>query len=229
MKKLITASAIAATLFITQFAQAKESPAFYLSAKAGLSLMEFEDLNVYSAVGGDLNYQYDRSVDDNVYGGGLGIGYDFSNNLRAEVEYFYRSKFEYDKRTNDNVADARWDITVQTLLAQLFYDFNNSTALTPYVFAGAGFAFHKAEVNAQMVVVPFWTYYGSNGSTEFAWDVGVGTSYAVTEHIDLDFMYRYISLGETKLHFNQVEDLDQAGATLDMTASELLLSLRYSF
>ncbi len=228
MKTFIAITVLATTLLITQIAQAKEDFKYYLTAKAGFSLMEFDDPSYYSTIGGDTTWRYDSSGKDNVFGGGLGLGYCFSNNLRAEIEYFYRTRFDYSQRTNDNLFDASQELKTQTLMAQIFYDFKNNTSLTPYVFAGVGVAYHKAEASAQQILGPF-RYKGSNDSTEFAWNIGVGTSYEVNDRIAIDFMYRYLSLGEVEWENNRTDGGDPAGGTGEMIANEFLFAVRYSF
>jgi len=229
VKTFITITVLAMTLLVTQIAQTKEASTYYLTAKAGLSLMEFDDPYYYSTIGGDTTWRYDSSGDDNVCGGGFGLGYYFSNNLRAEIEYFYRAQFGYNQRTNDNLFNASQELKTQTLMAQIFYDFKNNTSLTPYVFAGAGVAHHKAEASAQLTFAPYYSYKGSNDSTEFAWDIGVGISYAVNDRIDIDFMYRYLSMGEVEWENNRTDGGDPAGGTGEMIANEFLFAVRYSF
>lgn len=229
MKTFITITVLATTLFVTQIAQAQEASAYYLAAKAGYSLMEFDKARYYSAIGGDQTWRYGRSSDDNVSGAGIGLGYSFNSNLRAEIEYFYRTDFKYSTQTTDGIANANQKLKTQTLMAQVFYDFANNSPLTPYVFAGAGMAHHKTKANAELIVAPFYTYQGSSENTEFAWNVGLGTGYTVTDRISLDFMYRYISLGEAEWENNRTDGGDQGGSFADITANEFLLAVRYSF
>ncbi|MBN2428386.1 MAG: porin family protein [Deltaproteobacteria bacterium] len=210
--------------------RAEEHRSYYFSAKTGISLMEFANASYYSAIGGDQTARYDRASDDGVFGAGVGLGYYLTKNLRAEIEYFYRDTFEYNKRpTNDGIANANQELKTQTLMAQVFYDIPNRTPLTPSVFAGAGIAYHETDADAQLLIAPFFTYQGSNSETEFAWNIGLGAGYALTDRMAIDLMYRYISLGEVEWKNNRTDGGDMGGAEADITANEILVSIRYSF
>jgi len=229
VKLFIAVPVLAVSMLLSPAAQAEKHSPYYLTAKGGYSLMEFDNARYYSAIGGDQTWRYDRSSDDNVFGAGFGLGYRFNSNLRAEVEYFYRAEFKYSTQTTDGIANANQKLKTQTLMAQLFYDFANNTPITPYVFVGAGMSYHKTKANAELIAAPFFTYQGSNDDTEFAWSVGLGTSYTVNDDISLDFMYRYISLGEVEWKNNRTDGGDQGGSFADITANEFLVSVRYSF
>lgn len=70
-----------------------------------------------------------------------------------------------------------------TLFANLFWDFHNDSAFTPYIGAGLGLAFNYTGYD-------FTTNNGDKFSvddrfTNFAWNVGVGASYSFNENLAL--------------------------------------------
>lgn len=101
---------------------------------------------------------------------------------------------------------------VYALLANLFYDFKNNTAWTPFIGAGIGVAWLDSssetsdnELNIEQTSPPLSEYattaetiptlYG----TAFAWQVKLGLNYAWTEHLTFDAVYRLLGTS----HFEQ--------------------------
>lgn len=202
----------------------------YISVKAGVALMEFDNARYYSTIGGDQTHEYDRSSDDSVFFGGLGFGMHVNKYIRTEIEYLYRSNFEYDKKpTNTGIANAHQELKTQSLMAHIFYDFQNNTRLTPFVFAGAGIAYHRTDADANLNVAPFFTYKGSESDTKFAWDLGIGAGYAITDNINIDLSYRYSCLGEAEWVNNRTDGGDNGGSFADISANEFFFTVRYAF
>ena len=66
---------------------------------------------------------------------------------------------------------------------------------------------------------------GDYDTTNFAWNLGAGVGYSLTDHIIVDLGYRYTSFGDAKKYTSgtlnfQAKDLD---------SHEALLGLRYQF
>lgn len=110
------------------------------------------------------------------FGGGLALGYDFYETLdipvRLELEYLMRSDARFDVEGETMKVQAP-----KTLFANAYLDWQNDTNLTPYLTAGAGTSFVEDRTN-------------------FAWNVGTGVRFEVTENIDLDFAVKYIDYGK---------------------------------
>ncbi|MGN0008158.1 MAG: outer membrane protein [Desulfovibrionaceae bacterium] len=177
----------------------------------------------------------------NSIGGGIAIGYDFYPKMqlpiRAEVEYARRGNMQttWDSQhlplgggiTAHLETEAQWD--AQTLFANFYYDFHNSTAFTPYVGAGLGVAFMNTTYTVNGVasvagVSPKIELLSkSKMSTNFAWNVGLGCSYAVNENFSVDLAYRFVKLGQT-----EVEKNDMSLKT-NPYSNEFSLGLRMTF
>lgn len=163
----------------------------------------------------------------NSVGGGIFVGYDFYPKfqapLRVEIEYALRSNTNTEwsgvKGTRKGSIDATWN--VQTLFANAYFDFHNSTKFTPYIGGGLGMGFINSSYDIN----------GRNGesisasdlNTVFAWNVGAGCSYAFTDNISADLAYRYVGLGENKVSF-MGQDI-----TTQPSANEISLGLRFTF
>jgi opacity protein-like surface antigen len=95
-----------------------------------------------------------------------------------------------------------------------YYDFTNSSQLTPYISAGIGVA--QVEVNDLAVLgIPV----GSEDDTVFAYQLGVGVGYSVTDAITLDMKYRYFATA----------DPDFDGIDGECASHNVYLGLRYNF
>lgn len=163
----------------------------------------------------------------NTVGGGIFAGYDFYPQLqvpiRVEVEYDLRTNMQTEwsgkKGSRTGSIDATWGF--QTLFANVYWDFHNSSAFTPYIGAGAGLGFINSEYEMN----------GRNGesmsfsqfNTVFAWNVGVGCSYAFTENVSADLAYRYVGLGSSEA------SLMGEKITTYPSANEISLGLRFTF
>ncbi len=130
---------------------------------------------------------------------GLAVGHAFSNNIRAEIEFAYQKnnvdqvKFEGD----DYYADG--DTVSYACLLNGYYDFPNSSAFTPFIGAGIGYA--RVELNDFVMASD---QLGSYDDSVFAYQVGAGVGYAVSEKIVLDYKYRYFATADPKF-FNIVD------------------------
>lgn len=172
-----------------------------------------------SAVGLSEN----RSYLQNTIGGAFAIGYDFYPKLqfplRAEVEYAIRGNVTQSENLERGaVLKGTWG--VQTLLANVYLDFHNSTAFTPYIGAGLGMGFINSRYTWETAGVSLSK---SASNTVFAWSIGAGCSYAFNEYISADLGYRYLGLGENKVKWG--------GTNLDTThgAHEVSLGVRVTF
>ncbi|MCN5699959.1 porin family protein, partial [Escherichia coli] len=159
MKKIITVSAMAmAGMFSTQTLADEGKTGFYVTGKAGASVVTQIDQRFRQDFG-DVVYKYKGSdKNDTVFGAGLAVGYDFYQHynvpVRTEVEFYGRgaadSRYTLDTWRSPMGDGGREDtqnrLSVNTLMMNTYYDFRNSSAFTPWVSVGMGYArvHHKA-------------------------------------------------------------------------------------
>lgn len=165
------------------------------------------------------------SQSQNTVGGGIFIGYDFYHQhqfpLRAEIEYAIRTDVDTEIDTDGgrgNSIDANFGL--QTLMANLYLDFHNSTAFTPYIGGGLGMGFIRTDYEFNDGARNFSK---SETNTVFAWNVGLGCAYAFNDNISADLAYRYVGLGE-----NEVKAWNAKLNTMG-GAHEFSLGLRFTF
>ncbi len=202
MKRLIASLVLALTLVAPSIASAAQG--FYLAPKFMMTVQNTGTVERSSRLAGygvDSHSQF-------TLGGAIAAGYDFWFShmipIRAELELALRGNSE-------NSEDGPWGNTKlttnsTTLLANVYYDFHNSTAFTPYVGAGIGLAFNYLGVDMHHYGNPAWSGSSDDRSTNFAWQVGAGVAYSFNDNIAVDAGYRYLDLGytETKSSGNSV-------------------------
>lgn len=131
--------------------------------------------DTYQAMGfylrGDLGWSFldwTGGDNDDALAAGGGVGYKVNDNLRTDLRLDWAGDYEI-------APDA--DMSITTVLGNLYFDMANDTMFTPYLGAGAGYG---------------WTSNDGAGGDEdgvaFALMAGVGVD--VTENLTLDLGYR---------------------------------------
>ena len=200
MKRLIASLVLALTLVAPSIASAAQG--LYLTPKFMMTVQNTGTVERSGWLAGHGLDNYSQFT----LGGAIAAGYDFWFShmipIRAELELALRGNSE----TSDS---GRWGsskLTTNstTLLANVYYDFHNSTAFTPYVGAGIGLAFNYLGVDMHHYGVndAAWSGSSDDRSTNFAWQVGAGVAYSFNENMAIDAGYRYLDLGYTETKTN---------------------------
>ncbi|MCL2102827.1 MAG: outer membrane beta-barrel protein [Syntrophorhabdaceae bacterium] len=211
MKRVTGLLALTMLLVVPSLALGSGQTGVYIAPKLIYGYQTDYDIGL---LGIDFNFE-----GDSVFGGALAVGYDFSNKknipLRLELEYALFSKAENEASLFGVNFDSGLNATASTLFLNAYYDFRNSSAITPYLGVGLGMAF--VELKGYGVV-----FGGAKESgTNFAWNLSAGVAYTLANSpISLDLGYRFVSLGKAP-----AEGLD--ADTLFM--HQVLLGMRFSF
>lgn len=193
-KNLLATCAIAALALFAAKAQAAdvtapEDNSFYVSLFGGASFLHDVDFDFYD---GDYTVETKAGY---ILGGALGMR--VWDPLRAEVELSY-ARWSVDDATadygfGDVDAEGRGHLSATYLLGNLWYDFESDSSFTPYLGGGAGVAFVSPDV----------TFFGSdsfglqNGEAGFAFQLGGGVKFGLTDNIALDIGYRFKGILDT--------------------------------
>jgi outer membrane autotransporter protein len=236
MKRILGLSTLAALLMTPCMAQADEV-GLYVAPKLGYGKLKGYDVKVVDKFDGDTEK---ISVSgDNVFGGGIAVGYDFHKRfnlpLRAELEYagFNDAKDKYKESFTDGYATVSGTVAVsvgaKTLFANAYYDFRNNSKFTPYVGLGLGGSFLDTKVKLTGTYEdPFVTVSTSEtikkSNNNFAWNVSGGVAYAFTSNISLDLAYRYANLGKIK-YSDEYEKVNSN----DLGMHQVMVGLRVAF
>ena len=95
-----------------------------------------------------------------------------------------------------------------------YLDFENQTALTPYIGAGVG----VAKVSANDISIG-GVALSDEDDTVFAYQLGVGIGYSVTESLIIDLAYKYFA----------TEDPDFEGTKAEYGSHNILFGVRINF
>lgn len=190
---------------------------------------------------------------DNVFGGGVAIGYDFGAvgyaPVRTELEFLARGESEADYKNQivgrslgQNIfASHSLKSKVYTLFANVYYDFANDSAVTPYIGGGIGGAYidsnYSSLYTSNALRAGSMDANGSQNCWNFAWNLGGGLAYQISDTMAFDLGYRYSDFGQVDTGGTPKQWLtDSAGNTYalrakgkaDMSAHEVILGLRIS-
>ena len=202
-KNLLLFSSCALALLLTSPAYSAEtSVGPYVSGNLGLAMPTDADSTFPLAPGYTINTSYDTG-----WAIGAALGYNFGN-TRVEGEVAYQKADEDKAKDSFGSWDATGDISALSFLVNGYYDFTNSSAFTPYLSAGLGFA--KVKV----------TDIGYNADdTVFAYQVGAGVGYALNKNVTLDVKYRYFATSDAKFEYE----------TREFASHNLLFGVRVNF
>ncbi|MBO4480433.1 MAG: porin family protein [Alphaproteobacteria bacterium] len=171
MKKILLTSLIAT--MATFASNAAVSP--YVSAHLGYTHATIE------LSGEASDYTMGEWVGDKFafdVSGAFGVKYDLSPDfaLRGELEYDYVEGFVLS-------TSGIWNRS-HTLLANAYLDFKTMSAFTPYFGIGAGYQFNHLSKD----------WFGAGATPHvFAWQIGGGVAYNITNALSVDLGYRYLT------------------------------------
>ena len=149
-----------------------------------------------------------------VFGLGLSVGTDLSYAtslpLRLEAEYLWHGS-----QTFNQPGVSSHEVSAHSFLANAFFDIHTDSALTPYLGGGLGMAClnDRVRVDNNSTKTSSWN---------FAWNLGGGVAWSLSESLALDLGYRYMALGKTQ----DFVHTDTRTTNADLTAHEFGLGLR---
>ena len=197
--KRITVVLVCLLLFLSSsYAFAADGP--YFSVNIGAAFLTDSDI---SGDGLDGEIKFDTGL---AASAAIGTSID---SFRVEGEISYQ-KNDIDEVSIDGFGSASLDgdSTAFTLLLNGYYDFSNDSAFTPYLTAGIGYSNVEVDVEGS-----------SDDDNVFAYQLGAGVGYAVSEQATIDLKYRYFA----------TEDLDIDGADVEVASHNIYLGIRVNF
>jgi len=101
-----------------------------------------------------------------------------------------------------------------------YYDFQNSSAITPYITAGLGIAKVKASLSLEVEIdEETYSVSVSDSDTVFAYQFGAGLEYAINKDVSLDARYRYFATSDPSFETTEAE----------FASHNLMLGARFKF
>ncbi|MGQ7843530.1 outer membrane protein [Granulosicoccus sp. 3-233] len=173
--------------------------------------------------------------------GVLGVGHDLAGPFRIEGRLsFHQADFNSRRYGTGARNGAEYildgDIESTSLTIDGFYDIPTNGAFSPYVKGGIGVSSNRYSARLGGAGVAefdafdgtsdgYYDAYADRDSTEFAWNIGLGGSFALNDRITLFGEYQYASFGDGSTGQDYFTD----GFRVDSTAHEVLLGLRSQF
>lgn len=165
---------------------------------------------------------------------GLGVGYQFTDYIRADITADYEFKSgAYGEGycggcggVGHTVETA--DIDAWTILANAYVDIGTWGGFTPYIGGGVGTAYLNTSNISYVNPNGVTGTWDGNGQWNFAWALMAGASYAISPNTAIDFNYRYLNLGDAQSGFINAG----GGGTINydnISANEFRVGLRYKF
>jgi opacity protein-like surface antigen len=177
-------------------APAYSSKGLYVSGNIGFAMASDSDLTDSTVPGTTVNTEFDTGL-----ALGAALGYEF-NIFRAEGEISYQ-KSDIDKIGAQGASfNATGNAAALSFLINGYYDFVNSSVFTPYISAGLGFA--QVEFN-DLNISGLGFSDSSDQDTVFAYQIGIGVGYAVTEKVTIDVKYRYFGTENSEYDTTEAE------------------------
>lgn len=228
MKRVMLLALTLCLLVPTTAAFAAEDGGWVLGAKAGYGWGSYDDNT--SDTGTDTNATSTSFDDEDGWVGSVFVGYDWSDegvDLRTELEYsmYHDADYEASNSTIAGAAKLNADIDIQTLMFNVYYDFENNTSFTPYLGLGAGLAIIDVDVDSDATYSNNAKVEGNMDATNFAWSASAGIAYEMTKNWDLDLQLRYVDFGSS----GSIEEQNVNLEFDDLSSTDLMLGLRYTF
>lgn len=158
---------------------------------------------------------------DSGFAAGLGVGYQYNDNLAVEIAWEFRS--------NDSVVSLSNGVEFQdgnyasnTFFLNGLYYFDSSSKWRPYV--GAGLAWIQ-EIDIDLEAQGQELSYSADGDVGFQAFAGLG--YELSDRLELSGELRYLDIGDFDLSAEPGTTGQLLG--LDYSPSSLSLALRYKF
>ncbi|MDZ4737305.1 MAG: outer membrane beta-barrel protein [Rhodospirillaceae bacterium] len=203
MRKLLLATAAAATIAAVQMPADAQADGFYVGVMGGFGWTQ-DVQGDYTYTGSPFNADIDS---DTGYVLGVAGGYGFDFGGRAELEFAYRSNdIDQISYGGGSTSSINGDINVYSLMTNFWYDFDTGTGLMPYLGGGIG---------AAWVTSNDWQFSGNSPHSDdsdmaFAYQVGAGVNYAINETFTMGLGYRFFGTTGFELEntFTNATDYD---------------------
>lgn len=173
---------------------------------------------------------FKTDADDDIFGASAAIGLK-QDNFRAEIELKMQEDVEKNSFMFDSITTSQ--VENKSVFLNGYYDFHNSSKLTPYV--GVGIGLSRLEASSGISDGESLGAMIREEETKISWQIGAGVSYAVSQKMALDLGYRYVDYGEIKASVPFHESVGGYVASevdtlkVDSSANEIYVGLRYAF
>jgi opacity protein-like surface antigen len=182
----------------------------YVSGNLGVAFLNESNVTVSEGESDSVVIDYERGV-----AGSFAAGYNFGM-VRVEAEFGYQgNKADYSFHEHDDVnyyydnnhglVDYNEsDMKAYSFMGNFYFDFINSTPVTPFLTIGLGIADVELFADKDNVM---------------AYQAGAGIAFELTPHMSIDLKYRYFA----------TDDLSFAGYNVEFASHNVYAGFRYTF
>jgi opacity protein-like surface antigen len=188
-----------------------QAEGFYLNAQVGVSEQATDTQPIGNNIAVDSDFPAEFDSGDGTLTS-VGIGYIINQQFRVEGRIANRDGSFNDTRFGTGARDGEeyilnGEIESTTYTIEGFYDFQNSTAFTPYVKAGIGLSdnSYSARLGGAGVAAfdqfdgtldGYYDAYADDDGTELSWNIGFGANYELSNNIAIYAEYQYATFGD---------------------------------
>ncbi|MCO6387118.1 outer membrane protein [Aliihoeflea sp. 40Bstr573] len=162
--------------------------------------------------------------------GGVGVGYHVNDLFRLETNLSFLGKEKALLRFVDPTGtlpsgEAEIDSQLWSGLVHGYFDLGTIAGFTPYVGAGAGVAYVRSGVDGAVSVPGVGSFAGQarENHFSFAYALGAGVNYQVSENLSVDLGYQYFNAPDA--HYVSINEPFIAGEGID--THQVKVGLRY--
>lgn len=172
----------------------KKEQGFYVVGLATYNAFNFNRAETASFFSPNAITAPAASIGDN-WGYSLGVGYRFNPFFRTDFRVQGLPDIPFSV-TDDGNETAHGHVNTYTYMINGYFSYPlpMNQRIEPYLGGGLGAATSKTNT----IYWPLAVQHESGlTTTHFAWQVGAGSLYRVTEHFDIDISYSYLAIGQT--------------------------------
>ena len=241
--KLLIAVSSAVLMAVPNLATAHDDEGWYLRGNLGYGIHTDADLS-----GGlDSSFHGNGLQSEGNVAGSLGVGYDFGNSWRLELD---GDSLWTDLGSISQTPNSSAKLRTNNLMLNAIYDFDEFGSWEPYVGAGIGFVFADADLVAHDILNPFLSTNPvcvgprtagqgescsvNDNDNSLGWQLLAGLGYDISENLKWDTHYTYLDSGS--LNFDGFRNNGITGATnafetalSDVGSHSLVTGFRYLF
>ena len=228
--KLLVISCLSAVLLSAASSQAltQKSTGSYISVPFGYSFVNNPKSSAFSS--GKLK---------NTPLVGLAAGYDFGG-LRTELSFTYRNNLKFTNNyqvtsTVYNYAFNPMSVKSYSFMLDVYKDFDIGSEFTPFINAGLGvtrfktgdYTSYRITNSTGFVRAETYPTAGAKTSNSFAWRVGAGMNYQLTQSVDFGLAYSFTYLGKVSRLNPHDDGTGQVTNKIKFRANEIIASLKF--
>lgn len=169
------------------------------------------------------------------------LGRSVTDRLKIGLEFSHRSGYSVSDHSDEYVHGIKLESQSEkssykssAAMMTVRCDVANLSGFTPYVVVGAGVSQNKMKDDFNRVEYGYPQTSNksirSNKSNNFAYKVGAGVGYSVTQKIVIDVRYQFVNLGKVRIRESRDSQGDLlAAARGKLKTNEVLVGISYKF